>query len=117
MKVAVAGGTGVVGRWTVSALRQAGNEPVVLARSTGVDLVRDDAPPAGLAAALAGCDAVIDVSNIAGTKAGTWLRHVPGGCRATARRSPAGCRVASRRGCALPGDWAGTETAARRSAA
>jgi uncharacterized protein YbjT (DUF2867 family) len=65
MKVAVAGGTGVVGRWTVSALRQAGNEPVVLARSTGVDLVSGD----GLAGALAGCDAVIDVSNIAGTKA------------------------------------------------
>jgi uncharacterized protein YbjT (DUF2867 family) len=69
MKVAVAGGTGVVGRWTVSALRQVGNEPVVLARSTGVDLVSDGAPHAGLAAALAGCDAVIDVSNIAGTKA------------------------------------------------
>jgi uncharacterized protein YbjT (DUF2867 family) len=65
MKVAVAGGTGVVGRWTVSALREAGNEPVVLARSTGVDLVSGD----GLAPALAGCDAVIDVANIAAAKA------------------------------------------------
>ncbi len=65
MKVAVAGGTGVVGRWTVSALRDAGHEPVVLARSAGVDLVSGQ----GLAAALAGCEAVIDVSNIAGTKA------------------------------------------------
>jgi uncharacterized protein YbjT (DUF2867 family) len=65
MKVAVAGGTGVAGRWTVSALRDAGHEPVVLARSAGVDLVSGE----GLAAALAGADAVIDVSNIAGTKA------------------------------------------------
>ena len=39
MKVAVAGGTGVAGQWTVSALRDAGHEPVVLARSAGVDLV------------------------------------------------------------------------------
>lgn len=65
MKVAVAGGTGVAGRWTASALRDAGHEPVVLARSAGVDLVSGD----GLAAALAGCDAVIDVANITGTKA------------------------------------------------
>jgi uncharacterized protein YbjT (DUF2867 family) len=68
MKVAVAGGTGVVGQWTVSALREAGHEPVVLARSAGVDLL-SDAPRNGLAAALAGCDAVIDVSNVNSMKA------------------------------------------------
>jgi uncharacterized protein YbjT (DUF2867 family) len=35
MKVAVAGGTGVVGRLVVEAVRGNGDEPVVLARSTG----------------------------------------------------------------------------------
>jgi nucleoside-diphosphate-sugar epimerase len=39
MKIAVAGGTGVAGRPTVEALRALGHEPVVIARSTGVDLV------------------------------------------------------------------------------
>jgi uncharacterized protein YbjT (DUF2867 family) len=60
MKVAVAGGTGLTGRHVVEQLRAAGFEPVVLARSTGVDLVTG----AGLDAALAGVDAVIDVSNV-----------------------------------------------------
>ena len=65
MKVAVAGGTGVVGRLTVDAVRGNGDEAVVLARSTGVGLVSGN----GLAEALAGIDAVIDVSNIAATRA------------------------------------------------
>jgi uncharacterized protein YbjT (DUF2867 family) len=65
MKVAVAGGTGVVGRLTVEAVRGNGDEPVVLARSTGVELVSGN----GLAQALAGAGAVIDVSNIAATRA------------------------------------------------
>ncbi|HET9873541.1 MAG TPA: 3-beta hydroxysteroid dehydrogenase [Propionibacteriaceae bacterium] len=60
-RVAVAGGTGVVGRQVVHALTRAGHEPVVLARSVGVDLVTG----AGLDAALSGVDAVVDVSNIA----------------------------------------------------
>ena len=38
-RVAVAGGTGVVGRRVVAALAEAGAEPVVLARAAGVDLV------------------------------------------------------------------------------
>lgn len=59
VRVAVCGGTGLVGRLLVEALRQQGHEPVVLARSTGVDVVRGT----GLEAALAGCDAVVDVSN------------------------------------------------------
>jgi uncharacterized protein YbjT (DUF2867 family) len=66
MRVAVAGGTGVVGRRVVEAVRAAGDEPVVLARSTGVDLVTG----AGLDAALAGADAVIDVSNVATSRRG-----------------------------------------------
>jgi uncharacterized protein YbjT (DUF2867 family) len=65
MRVAVAGGTGVAGRHAVAALRGAGHEPVVLARSTGVDLVSG----AGLAEALAGAGAVIDASNIAAQRA------------------------------------------------
>ena len=39
MKVAVAGGTGLVGSRVVDALHEAGDEVVVLTRSAGVDLV------------------------------------------------------------------------------
>jgi uncharacterized protein YbjT (DUF2867 family) len=60
MKTAVAGGTGCVGRFVVEALRAGGDEPVVLARSTGVDITTG----AGLDDALGGVSAVIDVSNI-----------------------------------------------------
>jgi uncharacterized protein YbjT (DUF2867 family) len=59
VRIAVAGGTGLAGRHTVAALRQAGHDAVVLARSVGVDLATGD----GLAAALVGVDAVIDVIN------------------------------------------------------
>jgi len=65
MKVAVAGGTGAVGRLVVEAVRASGDEAVVLARSTGVELVSGN----GLAEALAGVDVVIDASNIAATRA------------------------------------------------
>jgi uncharacterized protein YbjT (DUF2867 family) len=61
MKIAVAGGTGVAGRWTVEALRARGHEAIVIARSAGSDLVTGD----GLDAALAGVDAVIDATNVA----------------------------------------------------
>jgi uncharacterized protein YbjT (DUF2867 family) len=60
MKIAVAGGTGRVGHHTVEALRERGHEPIVLARSTGVDVLSG----AGLADALAGVDAVIDVLSL-----------------------------------------------------
>ncbi len=59
-RVAVAGGTGAVGRHVVEAARRAGHETVVIARSTGVDLVDGH----GLQDALAGADVVIDVSSI-----------------------------------------------------
>ena len=59
MRIAVAGGTGLTGREAVAALRRSGHEAVVLARSVGVDLTTGE----GLAAALAGVDAVIDVLN------------------------------------------------------
>ena len=64
MKVAVAGGTGVVGRFVVDQLTDRGDEPVALARSRGVDLITGD----GLEAALRGCDAAIDVSNVLTSK-------------------------------------------------
>lgn len=63
MRIAVAGGTGVVGRYVVEELAAAGHEPVVLARSRGVDLVSG----AGLDAAMQDVAAVIDVSNRATT--------------------------------------------------
>jgi uncharacterized protein YbjT (DUF2867 family) len=59
MRIAVAGGTGVVGSYVVSAVTEAGHEPVVLSRGRGIDLVTRT----GLDDALSGVDAVIDVSN------------------------------------------------------
>src|SRR5579863_3023248 len=59
LRIAVAGGTGVVGRYVVRAALAAGHEPVVISRSAGVDLLTG----AGLAGALEGAGAVIDVSN------------------------------------------------------
>ncbi|WP_194420494.1 SDR family oxidoreductase [Microbacterium abyssi] len=60
MKIAIAGGTGIVGAPTVEAVRAAGHEAVILTRSLGVDLVTGQ----GLDAALDGVDAVIDTANI-----------------------------------------------------
>lgn len=56
MRIAVAGGTGVVGAHVVRLAREAGHEVSVLARSRGVDVVTGE----GLD--LAGVDAVIDVT-------------------------------------------------------
>ncbi len=61
MHVAVAGGSGVVGRHVVRALERHGHEVVILARSRGVDLTTGR----GLLSALAEVDSVIDVSNVA----------------------------------------------------
>lgn len=66
MRVVVAGGTGLVGRYVVEELVAAGHEPMVLSRSRGVDLVSGGA---GLDAALDGADAVVDVSNVTTTSA------------------------------------------------
>jgi len=61
MRVAVAGGTGVVGRHVVRGLQDSGHTPVVLARELGVDLTSG----VGLDAALDGAEAIIDVVNVA----------------------------------------------------
>jgi len=59
VKIAVAGGTGTVGRHVVDAARQRGHDVVVLARARGVDVTTGT----GLHDALDGVDAVIDVAN------------------------------------------------------
>ncbi len=58
--IAIAGGTGWVGRRVVESVRRLGAEPVVIARSQGVDLTTGS----GLDQVLDGVDAVIDVTNI-----------------------------------------------------
>ncbi|HKV68707.1 MAG TPA: NAD(P)H-binding protein [Gaiellales bacterium] len=60
MKIAVIGGSGLVGRAILEALELEGHERVAVSRSTGVDVLTGDGE---LEAALAGCDAVIDVLN------------------------------------------------------
>jgi uncharacterized protein YbjT (DUF2867 family) len=65
MRVAVAGGTGLTGKRVVGSLIAAGHEPVVLSRARGVDLVSGS----GLADALTGVEAVIDVSNVTTSRA------------------------------------------------
>ena len=59
MRIAVVGGTGVVGRHVVAAVSAAGHDASVVARSTGADLVSGE----GLVDALDSADAVIDVAN------------------------------------------------------
>ncbi|MEV0186227.1 NAD(P)H-binding protein [Streptomyces sp. NPDC050625] len=63
MRIAVAGGTGWVGKHVVDEVRAGGHDPVVLARSTGVDLTTGR----GLEDALRGVSRVIDVSNLTTT--------------------------------------------------
>ncbi|MGN6162255.1 MAG: SDR family oxidoreductase [Marmoricola sp.] len=65
MKVAVAGGTGMVGARVVQALRDRGDDVVVLARAAGIDLVGGT----GLEEALAGVDVVVDVTSLVSRKA------------------------------------------------
>jgi uncharacterized protein YbjT (DUF2867 family) len=59
MKIAVAGGTGAVGRHVVDVARERGHDVVVLARSAGIDLVAGS----NVARALDGVDAVVDVTS------------------------------------------------------
>lgn len=63
--IAVAGGTGVLGRQVVDAVRRRDATPVVVARSQGVDLTSGE----GLDRALEGVDVVIDASNVAALRA------------------------------------------------
>ena len=53
MRIAIAGGTGRIGRLTIDVLALAGHQAVALSRRAGADAYTG----AGLADALAGCDA------------------------------------------------------------
>lgn len=66
MRIAVAGGTGLVGRHVVARAEEAGHEVAVLSRSRGVNLRTGE----GLAAALEGVAVVIDVTNSGTTEQG-----------------------------------------------
>ncbi len=70
MRIAVAGGTGVVGSHVVEAVRADGHDAVVLSRGTGVDLTTGT----GLDAALDGVDAVVDTANVSTLKADAAVR-------------------------------------------
>src|SRR3954453_12414197 len=59
MKIVVIGGSGLIGKKLVPILRQQGHEAVPASPSTGVNALTGQ----GLAAALAGADVVVDVSN------------------------------------------------------
>ncbi|MGW5387791.1 SDR family oxidoreductase [Nocardia sp. NPDC003963] len=63
MRIAVAGATGNIGTRTAAALEAAGHEVVRISRSLGVDLRTG----AGLDAALAGVDAVVDTTSVEST--------------------------------------------------
>lgn len=60
MQIAVAGGTGWLGRLVVEAAQEGGHTTAVISRATGVDLTTGT----GLARVLEGAEAVIDVSNV-----------------------------------------------------
>jgi uncharacterized protein YbjT (DUF2867 family) len=62
MRIAVAGGTGTVGRYVVQAAEQSGHHVVILSRRAGVDLQDGE----GLATALEGIEVVVDATH-AGT--------------------------------------------------
>jgi uncharacterized protein YbjT (DUF2867 family) len=61
MRIVVIGGRGRLGRSVVNRLREQGHDAVPASRSTGVDVITGE----GLAGALAGADAVVDVANAA----------------------------------------------------
>ena len=59
MKIVVIGGTGLIGTRVVKKLRDQGHEAIAAAPNTGVNTVTEE----GLAGALKGASAVVDVSN------------------------------------------------------
>ncbi|MCC2031381.1 SDR family oxidoreductase [Microbacterium allomyrinae] len=64
MRLAIAGGTGLTGSRIDAVARARGHETVVLARSTGVELLSG----AGMRGVLEGVDAVIDATDVATAK-------------------------------------------------
>jgi uncharacterized protein YbjT (DUF2867 family) len=89
MRIAIAGGTGTLGRRVAEELRSRGHEVRVLSRSSPdyrVDLTTGD----GLAPAVAGCDVVVDASNDSSKHAAQTL--VGGSRRLLAAGPAAGVR-------------------------
>ena len=89
MRIAIAGGTGTLGRRVTDELRSRGHDVRVLSRSSPdyrVDLTTGD----GLGPAVAGCDVVVDVSNDASKRAAQTL--VGGSRRLLAAGQAAGVR-------------------------
>lgn len=75
MRIAVAGGSGTVGRYVVESVTKAGHEALVLSRSSGFNLVSGES----LADALSGVEVIIDVSNPSttnGAKATSFFTNV-----------------------------------------
>jgi uncharacterized protein YbjT (DUF2867 family) len=60
MKIVVIGGTGLIGSKTVAILRKSGHEVVAASRKGGINTVTGE----GLKEAMAGAEAVIDLSNV-----------------------------------------------------
>jgi uncharacterized protein YbjT (DUF2867 family) len=86
MRIAVAGGTGTVGRHVVNTVRAAGHEPLVLSRSRGADLTDGT----GLDQALDGADVVVDVTNpdtIEPDAASRFFTAVAGGLQRAATKT------------------------------
>ena len=59
MKIVIIGGTGLIGSKTVERLRKQGHDVLAASPNTGVNTVTGE----GLAAALVGCDVVVDLAN------------------------------------------------------
>jgi uncharacterized protein YbjT (DUF2867 family) len=75
MRIAVAGGSGTVGRYVVQAACLAGHEAVVMSRRAGVDVRTGE----GLPAALRGVEVIIDTANsgtMSRAKATAFFTHV-----------------------------------------
>ena len=70
MRIAVAGGTGTVGRHIVSAASDRGHDVVVISRDSGADV----STGAGVTKALTGVDTVVDVTNTSTFSARTARR-------------------------------------------
>ncbi len=89
MRIAIAGGTGVVGSRTAQALTEGGHEVVLLTRGHGVDLLGGS----GVDAALAGVDAVIDtlnVSTVSAKKSTEFFTRATGNLVSAAHRAGVG---------------------------
>jgi uncharacterized protein YbjT (DUF2867 family) len=89
MRIAVAGGTGVVGRRVVEAVEARGDQAVVLSRGNGVDVVTGS----GLDAALEGVDAVVDTANIdtlSASAATSFFERATGNLAAASARAGVG---------------------------